>query len=305
MAMPLSGSVGVSGMNRRQDTITVQTLLTRAGLRLGLVDGLCGPKTISAIVRYQRGFLRTPDGLIEPGATTWRHLTGGRANAAPSATRPGAAAQRVPAAAMRAPARTPVGRAALPTQAARPTPAPNSNTSFTTLLPRPDRNTINAGLSSPSNKTLLGKFGSPRENYSQHDQPMTNSKLLALMTTQSVGPFRAYGMRSAVESLARVLSDVQRDIPELYNSLSSAGMTVVRNVRGSSTSISNHSWGTAIDLKINGKLDVYGDGKVFHGLLLLAPYFNKHGWYWGAAFRKEDSMHFECSASLISSFPNP
>lgn len=299
MTTPLSGSVGVSGMNRRQDTITVQTLLMRAGMRLGLIDGICGPKTISAIVRYQRGFLRNPDGLIEPNARTWRRLTGQRA--APAAGR--AAPAPRPAA---RPAPRPTGRAApAPQPAANPAPARGSSTSFTTLLPRPDRNTMNAGLSSPSNQLLLHKFGAPRENYSQKDQPMTNRKLLAMMTTQSVGPFRTYGLRPAVESLARVLSDVQRAMPELYNSLSSAGMTVVRNVRGSSTSISNHSWGTAIDLKINNQLDVYGDGKVFHGLLLLAPHFNKHGWYWGAAFRKEDSMHFECSASLISSFPNP
>lgn len=296
MTTPLSGAVGVSGMNRRQDTITVQTLLTRAGMQLGLIDGRCGPKTISAIVRYQRAFLRRPDGLVDTNGTTWRHLTGQRSATA----HPSPSPMRAPARPAAAPSRP---RLAPPAPAARPTPAPNSNTSFTTLLPKPDRSTINRGLSSPSNQALLSKFGSPRENYSQQDQPMTNKRLLALMATQSVGPFRAYGMRAAVESLTRVLSDVQRDMPELYNSLSSGGMTVVRNVRGSSTSISNHSWGTAIDLKINGKLDVYGDGKVFHGLVLLAPYFHKHGWYWGAAFRKEDSMHFECSASLISSFP--
>jgi hypothetical protein len=27
---------------------------------------------------------------------------------------------------------------------------------------------------------------------------------------------------------------------------------------------------------------------------------NQHGWYWGAAFRTEDAMHFEASRSLIS-----
>jgi len=293
MTTGLSASVGMSGRNLRQDTIAVQQLLTRVGLRLGLIDGLCGPKTKSAIIRYQSGFLRNPDGLIEPEGLTWRHLTG-QQNAKPAA--------RSPIGAPVAPLRTPV-RAPAPVRA--PTPAPNSSTSFLTEVPRPDRSTINIGLSSPSNDMLLRKFGAPRENYTQQDQPITNPKLKAMMVRRSVGPFTAYGLGPAVESLSRVMADVQRDIPELYSALGYAGMCVVRNQRGSSTRISNHSWGTAIDMQINHQTDTYGNNKVQYGLTLLAPYFNKHGWYWGAAFRTEDGMHFECSASLIASFPNP
>ena len=303
MSATLQGSVGLNGLNSRADVVTVQQLLTRAGMRLGLVDGRCGPKTISAIVHYQRGFLRQPDGLVEPGATTWRHLTGGAAAAQTASATP---IRHVPA--VRTPTRVgppPIAGGFTPAQNTAPPPrASNSATGFTTLLPRPERTTLNKGLTAASNRILLAKYGSPRENFSQQDQPITNAKLKAMMTTESVGPFRAYGLRPAVASLRDVMSDVQRAMPDLYSSLSSAGMTVVRNVRGSSTSISNHSWGTAIDLKINGKLDVRGDNKVYHGLTLLAPFFNARGWYWGAAFRTEDAMHFECSASLLATFPN-
>ena len=76
-------------------------------------------------------------------------------------------------------------------------------------------------------------------------------------------------------------------------------MLCCRLVRGSASAISNHSWGTAIDLTLNGVLDAYGDDKVQHGLTLIAPIFNRHGWYWGAVFRKEDGMHFEASRDLI------
>lgn len=316
MSASLQGSVGLNGNNARADTIAVQNLLTRAGMKLGLVDGRCGPKTISAIVNYQRNLMRNPDGLVEPNATTWRHLTGqgagGRAAAAPGGVRPATPTRsvtpvrtppRVAAAANGGGAPAIIGRAAPPVAAA-PTPG-NSSTSYTTLVPRPDRTTLNRGLTSPSNRVLLAKLGAPRENYTQNDQPITNAKLAAMMSTESVGPFRVTGLRPAVASLREVLSDVQRAVPDLYSSLSSAGMKVVRNVRGSSTSISNHSWGTAIDLKINGKLDVRGDNKVYHGLVLLAPFFNARGWYWGAGFRTEDAMHFECGAALIASFPNP
>lgn len=301
MSASIQGSVGLHGANGRADTITVQTLLTKAGMRLGLVDGKCGPKTISAIVRYQGGFLRSPDGLVEPGGTTFRHLSGQGRGAVPGGT----PTRAVPP--VRTPTRVgmPSTPASVPAQpASPPTPGSNSSTSFTTLMPRPDRTTLNKGLTSPPNRTLLAKFGNPRENYSQVDQPITNPKLKAMMSTESVGPFRVTGLRPAVASLREVMNDVQRAMPELYSALSSAGMCVVRNVRGSSTSISNHSWGTAIDLKINGKLDTRGDNKVYHGLILLAPYFNARGWYWGAGFRTEDAMHFECSASLIASFPS-
>ncbi len=315
MSASLQGSVGLNGNNARGDTIAVQSLLSRAGMKLGLIDGRCGPKTISAIVNYQRRLMRNPDGLVEPDATTWRHLTGqggtaaglgGRAAATPTrAVTPVRTPPRLAAAASgasRAPAI--IGKATPPPAAAAPTPG-NSSASYTTLVPKPDRGSINRGLTSPGNRLLLGKFGAPRENYSQNDQPITNAKLAAMMSTESVGPFRVTGLRPAVASLREVLLDVQRSIPDLYSSLSSAGMKVVRNVRGSSTSISNHSWGTAVDLKINGKLDVRGDNKVYHGLVLLAPFFNARGWYWGAGFRTEDAMHFECGAALIASFPNP
>ena len=71
-------------------------------------------------------------------------------------------------------------------------------------------------------------------------------------------------------------------------------------MRGSTTSISNHPWGTAIDLTLNGVLDAYGDSHVQYGLTLIAPIFNRHGWYWGAAFGKEDGMHFEGGRALVS-----
>jgi D-alanyl-D-alanine carboxypeptidase len=71
------------------------------------------------------------------------------------------------------------------------------------------------------------------------------------------------------------------------------------------TAISNHSWGTAIDLTLEGILDTYGDGRVQVGLTLIAPIFNRRGWYWGAAFRKEDGMHFEASKALIEPWATP
>lgn len=78
MANSIGASVGRKGDNRRSDVSTVQTLLKKHGLDPGPVNGICGPKTIAAIVSFQKGFLRRPDGLIEVGGITWRKLAAGQ-----------------------------------------------------------------------------------------------------------------------------------------------------------------------------------------------------------------------------------
>src|SRR5262249_28770601 len=42
------------------------------------------------------------------------------------------------------------------------------------------------------------------------------------------------------------------------------------------------------------------------GNLLLAPYFSRHGWYWGAGFSGDsvDSMHFELAEETIAKIPD-
>lgn len=80
-------------------------------------------------------------------------------------------------------------------------------------------------------------------------------------------------------------------------------MLCCRKQRGSNK-ISSHSWGTAIDLKLDGKLDVRGNRKVHYGLSLIAPIFNRHGWFWGAAFRTEDAMHFEVGKAKLDQWKN-
>lgn len=119
------------------------------------------------------------------------------------------------------------------------------------------------------------------------------------MQTRDLGPFRTTGLRFALDSLEAVLREIQRDHPVLFRALGSAGMLCCRLVRGSQTQPSNHSWGTAIDLTVRGRLDTRGDGKVFRGLLEAYPYFHRHGWFWGAGFRIEDAMHFELADETV------
>jgi len=163
----------------------------------------------------------------------------------------------------------------------------------------PDRASVNGDLAGARNVTMQTLIGLPRGNFSQDCQPPTNPAIVALVETADVGPFRATGLRPAIASLREVLADVKVADPDLHGRLGTAGMLCCRWVRGSTSVISNHSWGTAIDLTIDGKLDARGDNRVQRGLFELRPHFNRHGWFWGAAFRTEDAMHFEASDQLI------
>ena len=93
--------------------------------------------------------------------------------------------------------------------------------------------------------------------------------------------------------------DIETEQRSVHDALSTAGMLCCRRVRGSKTAISNHSWGTAVDLKIEGKLDARGNDLVQRGLIMIAPIFNRHGWYWGAGFPTEAGMHFEVSREKL------
>jgi hypothetical protein len=159
---------------------------------------------------------------------------------------------------------------------------------------------INVGVSSAKQATMLSLLGNPRANYDDVCRDVTNQQLLALIETANVGPFRVRGLRPAVASLQAVLAEIAVRQADVAAGLGTAGMLCARLVRGTTTqAISNHSWGTAIDLTLDGVLDTRGDGLVQEGLSRIAPIFNQHGWFWGAGFRTEDAMHFEAGDGLI------
>ena len=156
---------------------------------------------------------------------------------------------------------------------------------------------VNRNLQSATNGMMKVLLGSPSLHPGVNCGPVTNKKLAARMKTANVGPFNVTGFDLAVASLKDVLAEVLHTYPDMK--LTTAGMLCCRLVRGSNTTTSNHSWGTAIDLKIDGVLDERGDQKVLHGTHLIAPIFNKHLWWWGAGYPTEDGMHFEVSIQLI------
>jgi D-alanyl-D-alanine carboxypeptidase len=257
----LSASVGRGGVNRHDDVVIVQNLLIARGLStIGRANGICGRKTIQAIQGYQAGFLVRPDGRVDPGGLTWRHLSGDDSGDTP-----------------------PLGAGAI-----------------TQTVPRSSLvGEFNEGLASPSNAFMLDLLGAPRSSFDSDCREPTLERLRRNIVRDTVGPFRVAGPVPAVLSLKRVMADIARDEPEVHAALGTAGMLCCRLVRNSTTAISNHSWGTAIDLTLGGVLDEHGDGRVQIGLARIAPIFNRHGWFWGATFPTEDAMHFEGSRSAV------
>lgn len=280
MQIEIKNSVGRLGVNNTDDVLIIQHLLLQQGLAIGRADGQCGPRTIAGITTFQAGFLRHPDGLVEPNGKTLQRLNiiGFRPSTtnkvSPTVTSPQAIKQAVPS---------------------------EITGSLTRLIPRSSLGVLNPNLTAVSNAYMIEKLGKPRESFSSDCQPITNDRLKKYIQIASVGPFKVQGLKPAVDSLKAVMSEISTKHPDIYTALGTAGMLCCRYVRGSTTSISNHSWGSAVDLKLNGILDQRGDKAVTvqYGLSVIAPIFNSHGWYWGAAFKTEDAMHFEASRSLI------
>jgi peptidoglycan hydrolase-like protein with peptidoglycan-binding domain len=76
----ISKAVGNGGANKPADVKTVQELLNDVDPALGgpavklVVDGLVGPKTVSAIHRFQVAQMGWGDGRVDPGKTTIQRL---------------------------------------------------------------------------------------------------------------------------------------------------------------------------------------------------------------------------------------
>jgi hypothetical protein len=163
----------------------------------------------------------------------------------------------------------------------------------------PDRRNVNAGATVPTPAFLEEFLGRPRERLSDRCDEMENPKLREMLRLEEVGPIRVRMLQPAIESLRRVFEKVRAMDSNLYDRIDTAGSLCVRQIRGSIGRTSSHSFGLALDINIDGHLDVLDDGKTQLGLLLMSDLFREEGWIWGAGFTREDSMHFEVSRELL------
>ncbi len=82
MARSISASVGLGGVNRKDDSVTIQELLNKVPPDRGgpvpllAVDGLPWQKTVAAIKNFQRASvaIKNPDGCVDPNGPTLKAL---------------------------------------------------------------------------------------------------------------------------------------------------------------------------------------------------------------------------------------
>jgi hypothetical protein len=173
-------------------------------------------------------------------------------------------------------------------------------------IPIPTPEELNPGLNPIGPGKLTEMLGTPRANLPPHVSggpcfAVKNARLDEFMVSRNLGPFRITGLQPAVDSLAEVVAEVANVLPHIHSTLSTAGMLCVRRIAGSRFT-SNHAWGIAVDLRIDGVLNMPGNGLALPALLELAPIFHRHEWYWGAEFPHEDSMHFEVSLEKMQAW---
>jgi hypothetical protein len=196
-------------------------------------------------------------------------------------------------------ARTALTRTAEPDAPALPPAQDGLRDAFAQVVLIADRRSVNDGLTVARPADLEALFGLPREDLTDECQVATNETLRGLLELGEAGPIRVRLQRPALVSLRQVFANVQLYEPELYARIRSAGSLCVRRIRGAQTAASSHAYGLAVDINIDGHLDTLGDGKTQLGLTLLADFFRKEGWIWGAGFGREDSMHFEVSLEKL------
>lgn len=152
-------------------------------------------------------------------------------------------------------------------------------------------------------EALLAAFGAPVENPTDSCAAPTNSFLRGQLASADLGLFRVNMLKAAVDSLRDVLAQIEAEEPELYHQLAFFGSLCVRLVRGSGSQLSNHSFGTAIDLgsRVHGYAGL-GAGRTDNATQFaerIAPFFERAGWYWGGRNRLTEPGHFELSRELF------
>ena len=172
-------------------------------------------------------------------------------------------------------------------------------------IPIPPKDTMNTGLSPANASTMLKKLGKPGALTKDCSDPIGKFKK-RIKFGVDVGPFKVSGLDFAVESLRQIFAEVQQQLPDVFEQVKTEGMLCVRHRRKAPSLFSNHSFGTAIDLFFGKGVVGQGTHLTHRGTFLLFPFFNRHGWYWGAEFSGDfvDSMHFELAEETILKLPD-
>lgn len=272
-------SVGKGGPNRPADVKAVQALLNTNARRSGAtplhVDGAAGGLTVAAIMLFQRKVIgmSAPDGVVDPGGRTLRALTS-----------------------------APIRNVSVPLPHAS-APAPSGDQIRNPGWPL--KPTLKPLVGNDQRANVFGKFDydpDPKHPGSikiKGDWEKKNIVIISVDMGPVVKTRRMQCHQLAAPQIKR-LFEAWGQAGLLNRILSFEGGFVARYVRGSTTNLSNHSFGSAFD--INYKWNQLGKVPALLGetgsVRELVPIANGHGFYWGGHFSRLDGMHFEI-ATLI------
>lgn len=183
---------------------------------------------------------------------------------------------------------------------------PKSKELYTHLVPTPSRKSMNSGLSAAKVTTLtniFGAFPSLPENCSGSSK---NPHVARLLETRNVGPFRCTGIKPFLDALTRAFAKLKAAHPILHSMIGTEGAFCYRAVRGTRSKPSNHSAGTAIDLKVNGFLPPMdyspeSPDMIPNGFVIMYGYLHEEGIFWAAGYKGDrlDTMHFEAADETL------
>jgi hypothetical protein len=180
---------------------------------------------------------------------------------------------------------------------------------FSIFVSKGSLGVINLGLHPTSDETMRSLLGHPKGTLTADDcqDDLASDTVQRLKETRNFGHFSAMGIKPALDSLQKIFDAVREDNPQLFDAVGSAGMLCVRLRRPTSgapsTQASNHAWGTAIDITIDGIADTTADERVQLGIAKLIPFFNDEGWFSGVGFASsEDDTHFEVADETIQAW---
>jgi peptidoglycan hydrolase-like protein with peptidoglycan-binding domain len=295
----LTGSVGLRGDNRGADVLTIETLLHDNGYLPVAPNRNFNRETLNAIRAFQRTFMTTPTGLIEPDSESEVKLI---------SLNPVAAAMGTMAGWVNFISGGPVARAVVMSRV-----APNVATQISSRAAYyPLRPSFNA-MTHAEREAAFGGIefddiaGSDNITITRRDADYIIERVAIsqLTTIPNAAGGLAAGGRIRCHRLAgprfQALFQAWDDAGLLDRINHYSGPYVARYKRrvahdGNSSSLSNHAWGTAIDLNV--PQNRLGDPPARLGevgcLLELVPIANALGFYWGGHFSgRLDGMHFE------------
>lgn len=248
---------------------TVQFFLIGLGLYRGAVDGNFGPKTKSAVVGYQKSKGLVADGVIGNVTLSAMLADGLKLIETPDTAKPGVFPPEFPA----RPAYGPMTSA-------------RANAAFGTF----------SYVAAPTK-------GNPEGIRITDNWESENIVLFKIPQLVTLGLSRTGNVRAHRKVVAQTIALWQawEEAGLLDLIISWEGMFFARFIRGSRTSLSNHSKGSAFDINagFNGLGKVPASTGAKGSVRELVPLAVRFGFYWGGWFSRGDGMHFE-NKTLLS-----